>query len=126
MGAEARPENWLVSGAKRFVAILALLAGVTALVAALVVWLSSASSRTFAVAFYLAGAFLIVGAFLNATVGPSRLNIVQGGGLAAPGGYVPDESLDRLQREGKRRDVLAYVGLGIALLALGFLLDGLL
>jgi hypothetical protein len=41
----------------------------------------------------------------------------------APGGYVPDESLDRVQREGKRRDALAYVALGIPLLVIGLLLD---
>jgi hypothetical protein len=115
-----------VSGLSRFVTILALMAGATALIAVLVVWLSSAGSRTFAVTFYLAGALVIVGGFLSATVGPARVNVMQGGGLAAPGGYVPDESLDRVQREAKRRDALAYVALGIPLIAIGFLLDSVL
>jgi hypothetical protein len=61
--------------------ILALMAGATALIAALVVWLSAAGSRTFAVAFYLAGALVIVGGFLSATMGPGRVNVMQGGGL---------------------------------------------
>jgi hypothetical protein len=120
---EARQMSWLVSGLRRFVMILALMAGAIALIAALVVWLSDASSRTFAVVFYLAGALVIVGGFLGATVGPGRVNVMQGGGLVAPGGYVPDESLDRMQREAKRRDALAYVALGVPLLVIGLLLD---
>ncbi|HEV8602340.1 MAG TPA: hypothetical protein VGQ68_02985 [Gaiellaceae bacterium] len=109
---KAPPATWsgaLLSGLRRFILILALLAALLGGAALLLVQLSDTEpSRAFPLAFYLGGAVITLGGFLHAA------------GSSAPYYF------EREEREAAFTMSFAYVAFGVALVVIGAVLDSVL
>jgi uncharacterized membrane protein len=104
----------IVAGLLRAFLILVMLVALTALVAALIVWLSDAdAARVFTVTFILAGALLAIGGFLGATSGPAV-------------NWVPEPGFGQGAKERAVNMSFVYGAFGLALVGIGILLDALL
>jgi len=99
----------VLQGLRRFALISAGLAGAIALISALIVWRSDASSsRVFPIAFYIGGALLGASAFLGGT-----------------GTYEP-EYWNRRERERAFNMSFAYAAFGVVLIGIGVMLESVL
>jgi hypothetical protein len=107
-----RAKTWkgaIAVGIARFLIVVALLAGLAAAVALLVLWLTDMSpTRAFTLAFIGLGAFIILGGFLSS-----------GGDMGSWDYY------DANERESRFSSSFVYAAVGAALLVAGLMIDGL-
>jgi hypothetical protein len=103
----------LLAGIRRVVIILVLLVGLIALVGLLLVeFKGTKPARAFPLAFYLGGALIAGGGVLGATTGPMY--------------GMPAVRLSRAEHEHAVNWSFVYGGFGVALIAVGVLLDSVL
>jgi hypothetical protein len=104
----------VVAGIRRMLFILALLVGLVALAGVLIVQFSDTQpARAFTLSFYLGGALIAGGGVLGATTGPSA-------------DWMPAGGFDRAERDRAFNMSFVYGTFGVALIAVGVLLDSLL
>ena len=101
----------LLAGLKRIVIVLVILVALVAAAALLLVQFSDMeASRAFPLAFFAGGAFIALGGFLGATTGPSM-------------DWMPEGGYDFADRQHGLNSSLVYGAFGVALIAVGAVLD---
>ena len=111
----------LAGAARRFLTLLAGIAGVTAVVSlALGAAMGAGVSRAVSLGLYAVGSFLLIAGFFVGNRGPARLEREEHGGLFGPR-HVRWASPE--EREGTINDSAIFVSIGFVLIILGLLAD---